>query len=83
MAYGSSQARGSNQSKAASLRHSHSSMGSKLCCDLHHSSRQHWIPNALSKARDPTRILMDPSQVHYPLSHEGTASQPSLIKAHY
>ena len=32
--------------------------------DLHHSSRQDWIPNPLSKARDPTRILMDTSWVH-------------------
>ena len=34
-------------------------------CDLHHSSRQHWILNPLSKARDRTHVLMDPSQVHY------------------
>ena len=32
-------------------------------CDLHHSSRQHWILNPLSKARDRTLILMDASQV--------------------
>ena len=31
-------------------------------CHLHHSSRQHQILNALSKARDQTRILMDASQ---------------------
>ena len=34
-------------------------------CDLHHSSQQHWILNALSKARDQTHILMDTSQVCY------------------
>ena len=34
-------------------------------CDLHHSSRQLQILNLLSKAGDQTRVLMDPSQVHY------------------
>ena len=33
-------------------------------CDLHHSSWQRWILNSLSKARDQTGILMDPSQVY-------------------
>ena len=37
-------------------------------CDLHHSSRQCWILNPLSKARDQTRILMVSSQVLNPLS---------------
>ena len=32
-------------------------------CDLHHSSWQCWILNPLSKARDQTLILMDPSRV--------------------
>ena len=35
-------------------------------CDLHHSSRQCWILNVLNEARDPTRILMDPSQAGCP-----------------
>ena len=34
-------------------------------CDLHHSSRQCWILNPLSEARDRTRILMVTSQVRY------------------
>ena len=34
-------------------------------CDLHHSSRQHWILYPLSKARDQTWVLLDSSQVHY------------------
>ena len=34
-------------------------------CNLHHSSWQHQILNTLSKARDQTHILMDPSQVCY------------------
>ena len=32
-------------------------------CDLHHSSRQPWIPDPLNKARDRTRILMDISRI--------------------
>ena len=34
-------------------------------CNLHHSSKQHWILNPLSGARDGTRILIDTSQVHH------------------
>ena len=42
-------------------------------CDLHHSSRQCWILKPLSKARDQTCILMDASQVHNLLSHNGNS----------
>ena len=42
-------------------------------CDLHHSPpRQCQILNPLSEARDRTRILMDTSQIHNPLSHDRT-----------
>ena len=34
-------------------------------CNLHHSSQQNQILNPRSKARDWTRVLMDPSQVCY------------------
>ena len=34
-------------------------------CDLHHGSRQPWILNPLSEARDRTRVFMDTSQVRY------------------
>ena len=33
-------------------------------CDVHHSSRQCWILNPMIKARDQTRNLMVPSQIH-------------------
>ena len=32
-------------------------------CDLHHSSRQPWILNSLSEARDQTHVLMNTSWV--------------------
>ena len=32
-------------------------------CGLHHSSRQCWILNPLSQARDGTHILMDTSWI--------------------
>ena len=34
-------------------------------CNPHHSSRQHWIPNPPSEARDQTHILMDTSQIRF------------------
>ena len=43
-------------------------------CDLHHSSQQHQILNLLSRARDPTHILMDTSWVGNLLSHGGNSS---------
>ena len=42
-------------------------------CDLHHSSRQHWMLNPLSKARDQTHNLTDTSWVLNPLSHSGNS----------
>ena len=41
-------------------------------CDLHHSSRQCWIFNPLSRARDQTQVLTDTSQVHYSRATTGT-----------
>ena len=57
-AYGSSQARGQNRTSAAGL---------------YHSSQQRRILNPLSKAKDRTCILMDPSCVRELLSHEGNS----------
>ena len=61
MAYGSSQARGPIRAIAASL---------------HHSSRQHWILNPLSKAGDQTRDLMVPSGIRFRCAMTGTPKSP-------
>ena len=42
-------------------------------CNLPHSSRQPWVVNLLSKARDWTCILMGTNQVHNPLSNHGNS----------
>jgi len=42
-------------------------------CNLHHSSRKCWILNPLSEARDRICILIDTSQVHNLLSHNGNS----------
>ena len=47
-------------------------------CDLHHSSRQCWIPDPLGKARDPTCILMNTSQIHFHCAMTGTPIHASL-----
>ena len=69
-ACGGSQARGLNWAAAAGLCYSHwPTLQPQQCSpshisDLHHSSRQLWILNPLSEARDWKRILMDPRQCH-------------------
>ena len=57
--YGGSQTRGRIGAVATGLRHSHRMRDPSHVCDLHHSSWQCWILNALSKARDQAHILMD------------------------
>ena len=42
-------------------------------CNLHHSSRQCWIPNPPSEARDQTHILMDTRQACYCWTTTGTS----------
>ena len=73
-ACGSSQARGRIRATAAGLHHGHSNARSEPhhICNVHHSSRQRWIFNPLSEARDRTHILMDPSQVCFRRATIGT-----------
>ena len=47
-------------------------------CDLHHSSRQHWILNPLSEARDQTYNLMVPRQIRFCFATMGTPNMYSL-----
>ena len=44
-----------------------------IYASLHHSSRQPRILNPPNEARDGTHVLMDASQVHNPLSHNGNS----------
>ena len=50
-------------------------------CDLHHSSQQHRVPNALSEARDRTFVLMDASQIRFRCTTTGTPL-PSSLSSH-
>ena len=64
VAYGSSQARGQIGATAAKL---------------HHSSRQCWIPDPLSKARDRTCIHIDSSWIHFCCAPMGTPIYLKLL----
>ena len=76
-AYGGSQARSLIRAVAASLRQSHSNDGSKLHLrPTPHSSRQRWILNPWSEARDETRNLRVPSQIRF---HCATMGTPTII----
>ena len=45
-------------------------------CDLHHSSRQRWILNLLSEARDRTHNLTVPSGIRF---HSATTGTPCFF----
>ena len=61
IAYGSSQVRGQIGATATGT----AMQDPSGICDLYHSSRQRWVLNPLSEARDQTHILMNPSQICY------------------
>ena len=46
-------------------------------CELHHSSRQHWIVNPLKRVRDQTHILIYSSQILY---HWATIRTPVICR---
>ena len=50
--------------------------GPSRVCNLHHSSRQRWIPDPLSEASDQTRVLVDTSQIRFDYATTGT---PGLV----
>ena len=76
--YGGSQPRGPIRAVAAGLHHSNSNARSESCLDLHPSSRQCWILNPLSEARNQTSILLGAGQVHF---HCATMGNPLFYKS--
>ena len=68
VACGSSQARGRMELQLLAYTTATATQDPSCICDLYHSSQQCQIPDPLSKARDQTQILMDPSQIHFLLS---------------
>ena len=71
-AYGVSQARGLIGAVATGYTRATVMWDLSHICDLHHSSQQCQILNPLSKARDPTHILMDTSKIHFCCTTMGT-----------
>ena len=49
-------------------------------CNLHHSSRQRWIPDPLNEARDGNRILMDTSRICFCCATMGTPTHKHFWK---
>ena len=62
-AYGGSQARGLIGAELPAYARATAMWDPSCICDPHHSSRQHWILNPLSKGRERTRNLMVPSRI--------------------
>ena len=79
-AYGNSHARGQIRAAATTLHPTATSEPRSephlsQVCVLHHSSQQHWILNPLSKARDQTQTLMDPSLFRFRWATVGTPTK--------
>ena len=65
VAYGSSQARGELELQLIAYSTATATWDPSHVGDLHHSSRQRWIPDPLSKAGDRTCILIDTSRIRF------------------
>ena len=77
---GSSQARGGNRAAAARLHHSQGNTGTKTTASTYSAALwQCRIHTPLSKARDWTCNLMDSSQIHNPLSHNGKSKNSIFL----
>ena len=71
-AYGGSQARGQLELQVPAT--ATATQDPSHVCDLHHSSRQHWILKPLSEARDQTCNVMVPSWIRFLCAMVGTPS---------
>ena len=67
-----SQARSQMKAVAADLHHTTAKSDLSQVCKQHYSSWQCQILNPLSKAKDWTCVLMDPSQIHFHSTMTGT-----------
>ena len=72
VAYRGSQARDWIRAGASGLHHAPAMPDPSRICDVHHSTRQRWILNELSEARDQTCILVDTSQICFHWAIMGT-----------
>ena len=77
--YGSSQARGWMELQLPAYPTATETQDLSHVCELHHSSRQHWILNPLIEARDQTHVLMDISWVHYCWAMIGTPNPFNIL----
>ena len=79
--YGSSQqARGPIRAAAIVYTTATATLDLNRVCNLYYSSWQRWILNPLSEGGDRIHILVDTSQVHNPISHNGNYSLPISLK---
>ena len=79
LAHGGSQARGKLELSLPAYTTATAARDPSRTCDLHHSSRQCWVLNPLSEARDRTCNLMVSSWIHFHCVTTGTP-HPEFFK---